>query len=47
MFILVGYYMNLYIFSEDSVFKEVGELFYIYLVGVGNVLMNGCWGIGY
>ena len=47
MFIPAGYHMNSHISSEDSAPKEVGEPPYTYPAGVGNVLMNGCWGTGY
>lgn len=47
MFVPAGYHMNSHIASDDSAPKEVGEAPYTYPAGLGNVLMNGCWGTGY
>lgn len=47
MFLLFGYYIDVSVFGDELFLKDVGVVFYLFLVGIGVVLMNGCWGIGY
>lgn len=49
MFVFFGYYMGVFILGVLKFEKEEGDVFYIYvfLIGLGYVMMNGCWGKNY
>lgn len=47
MFVFFGYYIDVSVIGGGEFLKEVGEIFYVFFVGFGIVLMNGCWGIDY
>ena len=47
MFLPPGYHIDAAVSGEEKSPKEVGQTPYTFPMGIGGVMMNGCWGTGY